>query len=249
MRPRVRYLLLILFFCSLGAAAAPLTDAQQLAQRYPAGSITTAEMADRAISEAASLHNQLQRQYDAKRQQCEQQFFVNACMGKAHQVQRDGEKEVRRITLEAHDLQRHLNAQAHSESQAAQRRREAAEELQRPEREREAMQESQAREKNSQAKAEEALRKQQSAEQSALESEQRQREQAADWARKDALRPQQEAESLREFQQKQEQASAYAKTRERDREVNAKRRAERQSARQAQSAGEAASPAPAPSTP
>ncbi len=238
----LRRLLLIFLFCSLGAWATELTDVQQLAKRYPPGSITTREVAERAISEASSMHNQLQHEFAAQRLHCEHVFFVNHCMEEAHRAQRTGETEVRRITLEAHDLQRHLDARDRAAAREAELRRETEEELKRSEREQKAIQDAQAREQGSQARANEALRTEQSAQQASRISEQRQREQEADLARKDALRPQQEAESVREFQQKQEQAGAYAQSRARDREANAKRRAEREAARNEQNAPPAAAP-------
>ena len=242
LEPRVRYSLLIFLFCTLGARATELTDAQQLAKRYPPGSITTRETADRAISDASSLHGQLQREFTAQRLHCEHVFFVNRCMGEAHRAQRVGETEVRRITLEAHDLQRHLDAHDRTEAREAELRREATEELQRPERERQAMQATQTREQGAQTRDNDVLRTQQNAEQASRAGQQRQRDQEAEFARKDALRPQQEGESLREFQQKQEQAGAYAQGRARDREANAKRRAEREAAREEQNAVPAAAP-------
>lgn len=242
LEPYVRYLLFICLLYTLGAWATELTDVQQLAKRYPPGSITTRELADRALSDASSIHSQLEREFTAQRLHCEHVFFVNHCMGEAHRVQRTGETEIRRITLEAHDLQRHLDARDRAQAREAELRREATEELQRPERERQAMQAAQSRQQGAQTRAEDALRTQQNAEQASRASEQRQRDQEAELARKDALRPQQEAESLHEFQQKQEQAGSYAQTRARDREANAKRRAEREAAREQQYAPPSAQP-------
>ena len=238
----MRYFLLIFLFCTLGAWATELTDAQELAKRYPPGSITTRELAERAISDASSVNGQLQREFTAQRLRCEHVFFVNRCIGEAHRVQRAGETQVRRITLEAHDLQRHLDAHDRAEAREAELRREAAEELQRPEHERQAMQATQTREQGAQTRDNDALRTQQKAEQASRTSQQRQHDQEAESARKDALRPQQESESLREFQQKQEQAGAYAQSRARDREANAKRRAEREAARDEQNAASETAP-------
>lgn len=240
--PRVRCFFVFFLLCMAAARAAEPIDAQQLAQDFPPGSITTKEAAERALSEATSLHSRLQREFDAQRSHCEHVFFVNRCLGAARQAQREGERVVRRVTLEAHDLQRHLDARARAERRAADLRRQAAEDLQRPERERQAMQAARTRQENAEARAQDALRREQAAAQHELANEQRLRQQEADLARKDALRPQQEAASLRQFQQKQEQAAAYAQTRARDREANAKRRAERQAARDQQSGAAPVSP-------
>jgi len=244
----VRCLLIVLCLGAAGAQADGLSEAQRLAQRFAPGSITSKEQAERALSEAAVVHQQLQLEFEAQRLHCEDVFFVNHCLGGARRRQRDGEHEVTRVTLEAHDLQRHLEAREHAESRAAELRRQAAEELQRPEREREALTSAQMREQNAAAREQDALQAQQNAALASTRTEQRQREQEADLARKDALRPQQEAGASREFQQKQEQAQAYAQTRARDREANAKRREERKSERDAQASPPAA-PAPGPAAP
>jgi len=244
----VRCLLIIFCLCAAGARAGDLSDAQRLAQRFPPGSITTKEVAERALAEATAVHQQLQLDFQSQQRHCGNVFFVNHCLGAARLTQRNGEHEVNRVTLEAHDLQRHLDARAHAESRAAELRRQAAEELQRPAREREAMAAAHMREQNAAAREQDALRGQESAAQASTVSEQRQREQQADLARKNALRPQQEAGASREFQQKQEQAAAYAQTRARDREANAKRREERKAERDAQATSPGAL-APAPAAP
>lgn len=243
----VRCIPIILCLCALGARAGEVSDAQRLGQEFPPGSITTKEIAERALSGSEEVHRRLQLDFEGQRQHCANVFLVNHCLDSARQVQRNGEREVRRITLEAHDLQRQLDARAHAESRAADLRRQAEEDLQRPERERQAMLAAQAREQNAAARAQDALHDQETAAKAQAQSQQRQHDQAADVAHKEALRPQQEAEASRAFKEKQEQAAAYAQTRAQDREANAKRRAERQAARE--EAAKSDKPAPAPGPP
>lgn len=244
----MRCLLVIFCLCAALARASELSDVQQLAQRFPPGSITTKEVAEQALAEATTVHHQLQLNFDAQQQHCAHVFFVNRCMSAARLTQRNGEHEVNRITLEAHDFQRHLDARAHAESRASELRRQALEDLQRPERERQAMMSAQMRQENAAAREQDALRGQQDAAKASATSEQRQRQQEADLARKDALRPQQEAGAERDFQQKQEEAAAYAQTRARDKEANAKRREERKAERDAQAVGPGGT-VPPPATP
>jgi len=98
--------------CALGARAGEVSYAQRLAQEFPPGSITTKEIAERALSGSDEIHRRLQLDFEEQRQHCANVFLVNHCLDSARQVQRNGEREVRRITLEAHDLQRQLDARA-----------------------------------------------------------------------------------------------------------------------------------------
>jgi hypothetical protein len=241
------------------AADAPVSAGQmvdELVRRYPPGSINTTALAERALADARMAHARLQAEFDAQRRHCAGVFFVNRCMDAARHTQRTGEHQVRAVTLESHDLQRHLDAIAHADSRTQELRQEAADEALRPERERQAALTAHTREQNASVREEDEKRDQARAAQDSAATESRARTQQSDLARKDALRPQQEAAALRDFRDKQVQAAQYAKTRAEDRQANAKRRSERETARAAAAAAEhpgappvtppAPNPAPAP---
>jgi hypothetical protein len=246
-RQRLPHLLLSLLASCAAAAVGPAALAgdvpatarqmvDEIVRQYPPGSITTPELADKALSDARTVHARLQVDFDAQRRHCAGVFFVNRCMDAARRSQRNGEHEVNALTLEAHDLQRHRDALAHADSRAQTLRQQAADDLLRPERERQATLAARTREQNASAREEDEKRDLARAAQDSVASDARAREHNADVARKDALRPRQETASQREFREKQDQAAAYAKTRAQDREANAKRRTERETARAAAAA-------------
>ena len=236
-------------FSALAGAATGQPDPQQmvadLERQYPPGSVTTPALADNALLAARAVHESLQVQLEAQRRRCANVFFVNRCLDAARHTQRAGEHVVRAVTLEAHDLQRHRDAQLHAESRAQALRDEAAENLQRPERERQAALNARTREQNASAREADEKRDLERAAQDSAAAEARAQAHVADVARKDAARPSQEAASLREYREKQDQAAAYARTRAEDREANAKRRADRQKTRDAQTAAQRPAPASA----
>ncbi len=239
--------------CAVAGAVPGQADARRmvvdLERQYPPGSVTTPAIADRALAAARAAHEGLQVEFEAQQRHCAGVFFVNRCLDAARRAQRAGEHVVRAVTLEAHDLQRHRDAQLHAESRAQALRDQATEDLQRPERERQAALNARVREQNASAREADEQRDLERAAQDSAAAEARARAHVADVARKDAARPAQEAASLRDYREKQDQAAAYARTRAEDREANAKRRADRQKARDAQNAtqepapGSAAAPA------
>jgi len=225
-------------------------DAQALVadlqRRYPPGSITTPDLADRALVAARSVNAGLQAQFEVERRKCAHVFFVNHCLDEARRAERAGDHVVRLVTIEAHDLQRHRDADLHAQSRAQALRDQASQDLLRPERERQAALNARTREQNASAREADEKHDLERAAQDSAAAETRARAHQADLVRKDAARPGQEAVALRDYRQKQDQAAAYAKTRADDREANSKRRAEREKARDAEAAAEHAHAVPAP---
>jgi hypothetical protein len=228
-----------------GALATPAKsqkDAQELVEDlgrdYPPGSIITPLVADHALVAARTANASLQAQFDTQRRKCAGVFFVNRCLDAARRSQRAGEHVVRRVTIEAHDLQRHRDADLHAKSRAQAIHDQAADELLRPERERQAALNARTREQNASAREADEQRDLARAAQDSATAEARARTHEAGVARKDAARPGEEAAASLDYRQKQDQAAAYAKTRGEDRDANAKRRAEREKARAAQAAAD-----------
>jgi hypothetical protein len=215
----------------------------EISREFPPGSIETRERADRALAAARDAHARLQREFEAQSVHCSGVFFVNRCMDAARRTQRSGERVVRTVTLEAHDLQRRLDAEAHARSREQALRQQAADDLLRPERERQALASARLREDNAAARDADEQRDIAKAAQDSAARQAQSQSQQRDLARKDALRPRQEAAALQDYQDKQAQAVAYAKTRAQDREANAKRRTEREAARAAAERQGAAPPA------
>jgi len=225
--------------------APPVLDAAGLAQRFPAGSLTTGALADTALTAAQGVQERADAAFELQREHCMHVFFVNHCLDVARKVQRVSEREVRRVTLEAHEVRRQIEAREHIASRTAELQRQAAEDALRPQREREAMLAAKAREDSAAERELDAQRDARTAAQSGADMLQRQREQQEQVARKDALRPQQESDAQQAFRDKQQQAADYAQTRARDRIANAKRRDQRSAERAAQAKADAAASAAA----
>lgn len=230
----------LLILCALAARAGDSTPAERLARSFPPGSITSEPQAAAALAQAAQLHRELQEAFAREQSACEHDFFVNHCMDAARTRERAGEHEVRRVTLEAHDLRRQIQAQENARARADQMRREAAEDLQRATRAQEARTAAQVRAQNAAAREQDARQADAAAAQALVHAKQRQDAQPEKNERVDAERPAAAAIAQEQFQNKQAQAQAYARSRERDRQVNAQRRAERQAAREAADAADAA---------
>lgn len=227
----------------LPGLAAANAATQGLERDFAPGTIVTRADAERALTQARAVQQRLQGDYEAQAARCDQAFFVNRCMLAARRQRRDGEAAVHRVTLEAHDLQRGLDAQEHAQARAAEQRHQAQEDLQRPERERLAAANAQERAQAALDRARDEQLEQQRAARDSAAGAARQQAQQADRARQDAQRPRQEAASQREYQVKQKDAVGYAAKRALDRDANAKRRAERQKARDAQTAADQAASA------
>jgi len=248
-RSSLPVILLALVVLPITVMAQPVPAPEELAQRYPPGTIRTPVQAEAALQAASLVHEQLQRAFDQERQRCEHVFFVNHCLDQAHKVQRHGDQEVRRVTLEVHALRRADDARAHASWQAGELKRQAQEELERPERERRAQLASEARQRNAAEREEDARREQAAEAQAQASTDLRLRTHAAQLAREEQQRPRQEAVAARAYADKQQEAAHYAADRARDREQNAKRRDERKAARDASTARDAAAAASRPVAP
>lgn len=224
-----------------GAVAAaeltpPLARAHALAAQFPPGSLTTRERAAVALTQALDIQDLLQQRFEAQSRHCYSVFFVNHCLDAARRDQHSGQHDLQRVILEAHDLDRRLQAQAHARDREDALRRATVEELERPQREQQAQAEARLRLENAAARARDAAADLARAAQDSAAAIERARAQQADLARQAALRPGLEAAAQRDLQDKQVAAAAYARTRAQDKEANAQRRAERQAARAAQAA-------------
>jgi hypothetical protein len=248
-----------LFACwaASGAGAAEPADAgasaqqlaQQLTQKYPAGSITTSELAERALAQATAVHEKLESEFDAQRRHCADVFFVTHCLGVARDAQRQGEQAVRRVTLEAHDLRRHSDARVHQKNRAEELRRQDQEEALRPQREQEALSATQARLQNAAAREDDARKDEEAALKASASTQQRLQTQQADEAKKDQLRPAQETAAEQAYRKKQADAAEYARSKAEDKKVNVEKRAQRQTEREAQNRADEARQSAAPPAP
>ena len=202
-------------------AAAPGGDASELADRYPPGSIKERARAEAALRDAEREQARIESEFTAREAECYNRFLVNRCRDQARQEKLTAERDLRRVRVEAHDLQRQLDAQ-----DAAHRRAEAAAESGAPSRDPKS--ESRERAGGNAISPEEAARNRAAHDKRVAE----QRKSAAERQLSDAER----AENVRAFEQKQAEAAERAARNAAEAEQAEKRRAERRKRREAQEA-------------
>jgi hypothetical protein len=100
-------LLLAIGLLSVAAPArAALPGPSELDRQYPKGSITTAAQAQRALADTAAAGAALDRAFEAERVRCAKVFLATQCLDNARRAHAQGIAQIRRIEVEAHDLQR-----------------------------------------------------------------------------------------------------------------------------------------------
>jgi hypothetical protein len=111
-----RFLRALLLAVVLPAAATEFGD------RYPAGSIRERAQSEQALRDAEVEQARIERDAQARDAECHKGFLVNQCRERVRRDRLDAERELRRVRVEAHDLQRQLDA-----ADAVRRRAKAAE--------------------------------------------------------------------------------------------------------------------------
>jgi colicin import membrane protein len=210
-------------------ASAPLDPADhgaQLASRYPEGSISSRSDIAGALDAARAARVAADAQWQDAQDRCLTRFFVNACIDRARQSHLQAQRQARRVTVEAHALERKLDAQARLQAQTEQSRGMPTAE-QRAAQEARARADWEARQRRAvEASAERAAREQEAAARS-VEQQQRlaaEQARAAERQRQSQLA----AERARDAADRQQRAAAYAQDKARERADNERRRAERQ---------------------
>jgi colicin import membrane protein len=224
-------------------AAQPPVD---LDQRYPAGSITTASVAEQALADAATTRQAVDARYKAESARCAHVFLATECQDRAHRAHTAGQTKAHRVEVEAHDLQRKLAAQQRESERNAQQAMWQQQEAERPEKEHQAQKAAQQRADRAKDHAQDALRQQAQAPSNRDRYEQRNAQHEQDNARRASVELRNVAENERRFQDKQTQAKAYAISRAREREENRKAREDRERKRKAQMPQETTDAAPEP---
>jgi hypothetical protein len=95
--------------------------ASEFGDRYPAGAIKDRARAEEALRDASAEEARITRESKAREAECYKGVFVNKCREDVRRDRLAAERELRRVRVEAHDLQRRLDAQ-----DAARKREETA---------------------------------------------------------------------------------------------------------------------------
>lgn len=207
----MRYGLLFGLLLTLPAAAS------DFGARYPAGSIVDAAAAQTALKEADAAMADIARRAKTRDDECYRGFFVNSCRDDVRREKELAEREVRRVRVEAGDVQRRIEAEQFAKQRAARQEAQALEDAQRPQKEQEAQAATKAREAQAQERASTLTK---DATPSAGGT-------ARSAATQDRMTAEQRAENVRKYQQKQEQAAKRAQQVEAERKENELRRAEK----------------------
>lgn len=98
-------------------ARAPITE------RYPAGSIKSREVAEKALAEAAQDRDALGVRYIVDQRACYQKFLVTSCLEDAKERKRMAESRIKQVEIEANTYQRQANVDERDEALAEQRKK------------------------------------------------------------------------------------------------------------------------------
>ena len=191
----------------LFAVALPVF-ASDFGTRYPTGAFKDRAQAEQALREADAEAARIGREAATREAECHKRFLVNRCR---EEVRRDtliAEQELRRVRVEAHDLQRRLDAE-----EAARKRAESPPPAARP------APTPRESPKSRAIPADEAA-------QNRAAYDKRVEEKRAKAAEEQARAPERAA-NAREFEAKQVEAERRAKEKEVERQKNEARRAER----------------------
>ena len=207
----MRYEWLVGMLLTLPAAAS------DFGARYPAGSIVDAAAAQAALKDADAEMAEIARRAKTRDAECYRGFFVNSCRDDVRREKELAEREVKRVRVEAGDLQRRIDAEQVAKQRADREAARAVKDAQRPQKEQEARAAAKAREAEAKERAPTATKK----------SAPPTTGQAKSGAPQERLTAAERAENVRKYEQKQAQALKRAQEVEVERKENELRRVEK----------------------
>ena len=213
----MRYSWLLMALIAMPVAASDFGD------RYPAGSIRDGGQAQAALKSADAEMGRIAQNAKVRDSECLRGFFVNSCRDDLRREKELAEREVRRVRVEARDVQRRIDAERVAKRRADDEAARAAEDASRPQKESKARDTSKAREVEAKRRDAMVINERAPAQASPVQTEEPSRPQQS----QPRLTAEQRAENVLKFQQKQEQAQKRAQEQEAKREDNEQRRAEK----------------------
>ncbi|MFC7287637.1 hypothetical protein ACFQPC_06255 [Herminiimonas glaciei] len=88
-------------------APVQLFSPKELLQRYPADSIKSNEVAERAVAEVAAARADIEKRFAADQRSCYKQFFTTSCLDKIKEQRRIDLASIKPIEIEANSYIRH----------------------------------------------------------------------------------------------------------------------------------------------
>lgn len=195
----MRFVFLAAMFLTVPAAASDFSA------RYPAGSVRDAKQAQAALKDADAEMARIASRAGSREAECYKGILVNSCRDDVRREKELAERDVRRVRVEARDLQRRLDAEELAKRRAEKSAASAAKEAGKPTGQRP-------------ARAAPAPATRDPSSEAAGGAERPRPAQ-------EKLSAAQRAENARKFQQKQAQAAKRAQEREDERTTNEERRA------------------------
>lgn len=209
-------------WCALVILLATPVAASDFGTRYPAGSIGDGLQAQVVLKEADAEMARIAQRAKARDAECLRGVLVNSCRDDARREKELDEREVRRVRVEARDVQRRIEAERAAKRRSDEQTARAAEDAQRPQKPSEA---------RDAAKAREAAATQRDLSTKSVAPAQADQVQSKEPDRPQPPPPrltaEERAENAHKFQQKQEQAQKRALEQEVKRKENEQRRAEK----------------------
>jgi hypothetical protein len=93
-------------------------DASDFGTRFAPGTITTREQAKAALAAAKAEEQQIEKTFKAREAECYQSILVNDCRERARREHELAKREVRRVEVDAHDVERQLDAEERARRKA-----------------------------------------------------------------------------------------------------------------------------------
>lgn len=192
--------------------------AQDFGARYPAGSIRDGVQAQVVLKEANAEMTRIAQHAKTRDAECLRGFLVNSCREDVRREKELAEREVRRVRVEARDVQRRIEAERVAKRRSDDEAARAADDAQRLQKEAKA---------RDAAAAREAAAKQREATAPKQGPPGQTNEQDRSHQTQPRMTAEERAENARKFQQKQEQAQKRAQAQEAKLNENEQRRAEK----------------------
>jgi colicin import membrane protein len=197
--------------------------ASDFGTRYPAGSIRDEKQAQAALKEADAEMTRIGQSAKERDAECLRKFLVNSCRDDVRREKQLAEREVKRVRVEARDLQRRIDAEKVGKQRADKAAALAAEEAKRAQNEGKPRDASKVREPQVKRPDSVAVKEGSPASASRAQNAEPHGPQPG----QEKLTAAERAENARKFQEKQEQAQKRAQEMEVERKENEQRRIEK----------------------
>ena len=207
------------------ALLAPAAAASEFGERYPVGSIQDGVQAQAALKDAEAELARITKSAKLRDAECLNGFLVSSCRDDVRREKELAEREVKRVRVEARDVQRRVDADRVAKRRADEKAARAVEDARRSQKVSQALDAAKVREAEAKRREATATKEGEAAQAGPVQAEEQNRARQSP----PRLTAEQRSENVRKFQQKQEQAQKRALEQEAKRQENEQRRAAKRS--------------------